>query len=88
MAFDVHSLLAEIKEFGIKNAVVVDVPNISFSESCRFPEKALASMEAYGIDVVKLAKDHDFPYHHGSGTVSYVGLLLYSRVGTCSCSGL
>ena len=47
-------------------------------EPCRFPEKALASMEAYGIDVVKLARDSGFPYHHGSGTVSYVGMILFS----------
>lgn len=45
---------------------------------CRFPEKAMSSLEAYGIDVVRLAKDHGFPYHHGTGTVSYVGLVLYN----------
>lgn len=46
-------------------------------QPCRFPEKAIASLEAYGIDVVKLAKDCGIPYHHGSGTVSYVGMILY-----------
>lgn len=45
---------------------------------CRFPEKALSSLEAYGIDVVRLARDNNFPYHHGAGTVSYVGLILYN----------
>jgi predicted metal-binding protein len=47
-------------------------------EPCHFPEEALVSMEACGIDVVKLAKDSGFPYHHGKGTVSYVGMILYS----------
>lgn len=46
-------------------------------EPCRFPEKAMASLEAYGIDVMKLTREHGIPYFYGKGTVAYVGLLLY-----------
>jgi predicted metal-binding protein len=47
-------------------------------QPCRCPEEAIASLEAYGIDVVKLAKDAGIPYHHGKGSVSYVGMILYN----------
>jgi len=74
------------RELGLRDSLLLGAGSCSIcnqcaytkGEPCCFPEEALASMEAYGIDVVKLAKDHDFPYHHGSGTVSYVGLLLYN----------
>lgn len=46
-------------------------------EPCHFPDKALASMEAYGIDVMALVKKYNIPYHHGESTVSYVGLVLF-----------
>jgi predicted metal-binding protein len=48
-------------------------------QPCRFPDKALASLEAYGIDVMKLAKDYGIPYYNGVNTVSYVGLILFNE---------
>ncbi len=47
------------------------------NQPCRYPDKALASLEAYGIDVVSLTKHCNMPYHHGANTVSYVGLILF-----------
>ena len=47
-------------------------------EPCRQPKEALASMEAYGIDVMSLVKKYDIPYNHGPETVSYVGLVLFN----------
>lgn len=47
-------------------------------ESCRHPEEAMASIEAYGIDAVRLTKDSGLPYHSGKNTVSYVGLILFN----------
>jgi predicted metal-binding protein len=47
-------------------------------EECVFPDKAIASVEAHGIDVKKLLEDHGMSYVNGANTVSYVGLLLYA----------
>jgi predicted metal-binding protein len=46
--------------------------------ACRFPDKAVASLEAYGIDVGELVKSCAIPYHNGKNTVSYVGCVLFT----------
>jgi predicted metal-binding protein len=48
------------------------------NEECRFPDKAFASVEAYGIDVMNLEKACEIPYYNGKNTVSYVGLILFN----------
>lgn len=48
-------------------------------EKCRFPDKALSSVEAYGIDVMALEKSAGIPYYNGLNTVSYVGLILFNN---------
>jgi len=50
-------------------------------EECRLPDKAIASLEAYGIDVGKLLKACGIPYHHGKNTESYVGCILFTADG-------
>ena len=47
-------------------------------EACRFPDKAMASVESYGIDVGNLLKACGIPYHNGKDTVSYVGCILFN----------
>jgi len=47
-------------------------------EPCRFPDKALFSVEACGIDVFALEKSCGMPYYNGKDTVSYVGLILFN----------
>jgi len=47
-------------------------------EECRFPDKAISSVEAHGIDVKKLLEANGLSYVNGVNTVSYVGLLLYN----------
>lgn len=44
---------------------------------CRFPDKALVSMEASGIDVVALSKKCGVKYNNGSDTVTYFSIILY-----------
>jgi predicted metal-binding protein len=44
---------------------------------CRFPEKATASLEAYGVDVSRLAKACDMNYINGVNTVTYFGAFLF-----------
>lgn len=46
-------------------------------EKCNFPDKAVWSLEANGIDVMALVKDSGIPYNNGKNTVSYVALLLF-----------
>lgn len=46
-------------------------------EKCSFPDKAVSSVEAYGIDVMNLLKHYEIPYSNGPNTVSYVGLILF-----------
>jgi len=47
-------------------------------EPCRQPDKAYASVEAYGIDVMKLEKDSGIPIYNGPNTCSFVGLILFN----------
>jgi predicted metal-binding protein len=47
-------------------------------ETCRFTDKAVASLEAYGIDVGELVKSCAIPYYNGKNTVSYVGCVLFT----------
>lgn len=46
-------------------------------KKCYFPGKAIASVEAYGINVMVLASKCDFPYNNGTNTVSYIGYILF-----------
>ncbi len=46
---------------------------------CIYPEKALASVEAYGIDVTALVTACGIPYNNGQASVSYVGMVLYKE---------
>ena len=43
------------------------------SEPCRFPERALSSLEAYCINVSELAKSAGMKYINGQDTVTYFG---------------
>lgn len=44
---------------------------------CRFPEKAIPSLESYGINVSSLAKKCDMNYINGQNTVTYFGGVIY-----------
>ena len=46
-------------------------------ETCQFPDKAVSSVEANGIDVMALVKASGIPYNNGKNTVSYVALILF-----------
>jgi len=48
-------------------------------EECRFPSKAVSSVEANGIDVMDLVKALGIPYNNGKNTVSYVALILFNN---------
>ncbi len=44
---------------------------------CRFPDKAITSIEACGVDASALAKTCGLRYINGQNTVTYFGILLY-----------
>lgn len=45
------------------------------NEPCRHPDKALAGMEGYGIDVYNTTKDTPLKYINGQNTVTYFGVV-------------
>ena len=49
----------------------------AYPEPCRFPDKALSSMEAYGLFVTRVCKDNDAKYHYGPNTIAYTACVLF-----------
>lgn len=47
---------------------------------CRFPDLAITSLEACGINVSELAKTCGLRYINGQNTVTYFGLFLYKEL--------
>jgi predicted metal-binding protein len=48
-------------------------------EPCRFPDQAVSSVEAYGMNVIALEKSAGLPYYSGKNSVTYVGLILFDK---------
>lgn len=46
---------------------------------CRFPGKALPSLEAYGVNVYKTACNAGLKYVNGENTITYFGIVLFSE---------
>lgn len=44
---------------------------------CRMPEKAMASLEGYCVDVYNTTKDTQLKYINGQNTVTYFGAILF-----------
>lgn len=49
----------------------------AYPETCRFPEKAVSSMEGYGLFVTQVCRDAGVPYYYGERTVTYTACILY-----------
>jgi predicted metal-binding protein len=49
-------------------------------EPCRRPDQAVASVEAYGMNVIALQKSAGVPYYHGKNAVCYVGMILFDLI--------
>ena len=52
------------------------------NEPCRFPELAMPSLEAYGINVSELARSAGMKYTNGSDTVTYFGAILFNELSS------
>jgi predicted metal-binding protein len=48
----------------------------AWPEVCRFPEDACSSMEAFGLFVTQVCRDHGVPYYHGERTITYTACIL------------
>ncbi len=48
------------------------------NEPCAFPNHALSSVEAYGMNVSVLMKSARMPYNHGKGALGFVGMILFN----------
>lgn len=44
---------------------------------CRFPEKAMSSMEGYGLFVTQVCRDVGVRYYYGEKTITYSACILY-----------
>ena len=54
---------------------------------CRFPEMAMSSLEAYGINVSELAKSAGMRYINGQNTVTYFGAVFFNLKGEAAENG-
>ncbi len=45
-------------------------------EPCRFPNKRLSSIEAYGMTVNEVCQKNNIPYNYGPNTMTYIGCAL------------
>lgn len=48
----------------------------AYPEPCRYPDKAMSSMEAYGLFVTQVCRDAGAAYHHGERTITYTACIL------------
>lgn len=48
-------------------------------EPCRDPDDAIVSLEACGIDVMRLMRDNGMKYYHGKNTVTFIGGVFYNK---------
>ncbi|BAK47196.1 MAG: DUF2284 domain-containing protein [Lachnospiraceae bacterium] len=44
---------------------------------CRFPDRMITSMEAYGLVVSEVCESADTPYYYGPGTITYTSCVLF-----------
>lgn len=44
---------------------------------CRFPDRMVSSMEAYGMEVAAVCKANGVPYYYGPNTIAYTCCLLF-----------
>ena len=49
------------------------------NQPCRYPQQALGSMSAYGVDVYNTCRNTTMKYINGPDTVTYFGMVLYSE---------
>lgn len=51
--------------------------NCAYPEPCRFPDRAISSMEAYGLFVTQVCRDNQMQYYYGVRTIAYTACILF-----------
>ncbi len=49
----------------------------AYPEACRYPDKAVSSMEGYGLFVTQVCRDAGVDYYHGERTITYTACVLF-----------
>ena len=70
--------ITEALHLGAGGCGVCEKCAIERGDPCRFPEKAMPSLEAYCVNVSELAKAAGMKYINGQDTVTYFGAVLFS----------
>ena len=79
--------ITDVLHLGAGGCGVCKVCSKRTGEPCRFPEKAMASLEAYSINVSELAKSAGMKYINGQNTVTYFGAVLFNLPSEVICNG-
>ena len=72
-----EQIKSPILQLSIGGCPVCDTCAKVDDQPCRYPNKALASLEAYGVYVSKLAELCNMKYINGQNTVTYFGAYLF-----------
>lgn len=67
----------EVLHLGAGGCRVCSICGKKTGEPCRFPDQAIGSLEAYGINVSLLAEQAGMKYINGRNTVTYFGAVLF-----------
>ena len=70
--------ISRVLHLGAGGCGVCEVCSKRIGEDCRFPELALPSLEAYGVNVSELAKSAGMRYINGQNTVTSFGCVLFN----------
>jgi predicted metal-binding protein len=69
--------IPRLLHLGAGGCQVCEVCAKKTNEPCRHPDKAVSSLETYGINVSALAKTAGMKYINGQNTVTYFGAMLF-----------
>jgi predicted metal-binding protein len=73
--------IARVLHLGAGGCGVCETCAKRTGEPCRAPALAMPSLEAYGINVSRLAAAADMKYTNGKDTVTYFGAVLFCLDG-------
>jgi len=72
-----RALLEDVLILGAGGCFLCGACAVVTDEPCRFPDKAMSSLEAHGIDVSQIGTVTDMKYINGVNTVTYFSGLFY-----------
>jgi len=77
--FETHYRFPEMLTMGAGPCDVCRDCTFPVGTPCRLPDRAVSSLEAYGMNVKQVVESCGLSYMNGKNTVSYVGLILYAE---------